>query len=170
MRADHLYVLREIVVLDEAARLSLAQPASGAWPEGRVKQVLTMLARQFETHMAAEDELLFPALVETLPQIVASIEPLRADHATLRAMLHSLGELVSTPPSSTRDEQIGIQLRDFVDLLRIHIRKEEAVAISVAERVLRPSELEAFAVRMLSGSSGHGPTGPGATDKKGDRA
>jgi hemerythrin-like domain-containing protein len=169
MRADHRYVLGEIGVLEETARSGRAGPRSGSWPDERAKEVLTMLARQFETHMGAEDEFLFPALVQALPQTLMSIEALRADHATLRAMLESLRALVTSPPSDARDEQIGIQLQDFVDLLRIHIRKEEAVAISVAERVLRPTELEAFAARMLSGPPGTRTDAPGDHPTKGDR-
>lgn len=165
MRADHEYVLREIAVLDEAVRPDPSRTEGGDWPAEPVKQVLSMLAKQFETHMAAEDEILFPALIEALPQTRLSIEPLRIDHEALRSMLASLTEIVQAPPSEVRNEQVGILLRDFVDLLRIHIRKEEAVVISVAERVLRPREVKAFAVRMLSGTSGsdRGTSGEGST-------
>lgn len=153
MRADHRYVLREISILDRAARLSQAREAGSDWPGDPAVRVLDMLARQFETHMAAEDEILYPALAESLPQTRVSLEPLRADHAALRAMLIALRRLLAAPAGKARDEQIGVQLRDFVDLLRIHIRKEEAVVIGVAERVLQPREVEALAARMVSGRS-----------------
>ncbi len=152
MRADHQYVLKEISSLDEAARPGPVGTGGSVRPVEAVKGVLSMLARQFESHMAAEDEVLYPALVEALPQTRLSIEPLRAEHAALRGMLTSLTELLATAQSAARDEQVRVLLRDFVDLLRIHIRKEEAVVIGVAERVLRPREVEAFAARMLSGA------------------
>ncbi len=154
MRADHRYVLREISILDRAVRLSQVREEGSEWPGEPAIRVLDMLAKQFETHMAAEDEILFPALAEALPQTRLSIEPLRADHAALRGMLRALKRLIATPPGQARDEQVRVQLRDFVDLLRIHIRKEEAVVIGVAERVLQPSEVEALAARMVSGRPG----------------
>lgn len=166
MRADHQYVLREILILDQAARRGPAREAGPEWPGEPALRVLDMLAKQFETHMAAEDEILFPTLIEALPQTRLSVEPLLADHAALRDMLLALQRLIEAPPSHAREEQIGILLRDFVDLLRIHIRKEEAVVISVAERVLRPREVEAFAARMASGRPDRGSArGEGAHTK-----
>lgn len=160
MRADHRYVLREISILDRAARLSQAREEGADWPGDPAIRVLDMLAKQFETHMAAEDEILFPALAETLPQAQVSIEPLRADHEALRRMLQALKRRIKEPAGKARDEQIGVELRDFVDLLRIHIRKEEAVVIGVAERMLQPREVEALAARMVSGRpDGHAPEG-----------
>ncbi|MGH7680503.1 MAG: hemerythrin domain-containing protein [Candidatus Eiseniibacteriota bacterium] len=153
MRADHRYVLREISILDRAAERGHEREAGSEWPGDPAIRVLDMLTRQFETHMAAEDEVLFPALAEALPQTRISLEPLAADHAALRGMLRSLKRLLMEPAGRVRDEQIGIDLRDFVDLLRIHIRKEEAVVIGVAERMLQPREVEALAARMVSGRS-----------------
>jgi len=167
MRADHRYVLEKLVILEEAARAGETRKHGGAWPGQAVRRALSMLARQFETHMAAEDEVLFPALIEALPQTRLSIDPLCADHFELRKMLATLEETLGFPASPARNEQVGVQLRDLVDLLRIHIRKEEAVVISVAERVLRPREVEALAARMARGAPGDSPEGPGAGRSKG---
>jgi hemerythrin-like domain-containing protein len=101
--------------------------------------------------MAAEDEVLYPALMNALPETRASIEPLCADHGALRMMLSDLEETLSLPGDDR--EQITVQVRDLVDLLRIHIRKEEALVIGMAERVLRPAEVEALAARMNRGSA-----------------
>jgi hemerythrin-like domain-containing protein len=168
MRADHQYVLREILILDQAARRGPAREAGPEWPGEPALRVLDMLAKQFETHMAAEDEILFPTLIEALPQTRLSIEPLLADHAALRDMLQALQRLIDAPPGEARDEQIGVQLRDFVDLLRIHIRKEELIVISVAERVLRPNEVEAFAARMASGRPDQGRASNDSARRKGE--
>jgi ABC-type uncharacterized transport system ATPase subunit len=67
-------------------------------------------------------------------------------------MLADLEETLCLP-NEARDEQMTVQIRDLVDLLRIHIRKEEALVIGMAERVLRPSEVEALTVRMNRGSA-----------------
>ena len=152
MREDHRNVLERIRVLDAAAS---AVPKDGAasWPDVETRDVLALLARQFQTHMAAEDDVLYPALVDALPVAKPSIEPLKADHATLRMMLADLLQALEEEPSGTRNELIGVQLRDLADLLRIHIRKEEAVVFSVAERTLRPLEVEALAARLERGAA-----------------
>jgi hemerythrin-like domain-containing protein len=98
--------------------------------------------------VAAEDEVLFPALIEALPETRQSVAPLEAEHAELRDMLARLSGTLAEPPGADRDEQIAVQFRDFIDLLRIHLRKEEALVIRVAERVLRPREVQALAARM----------------------
>jgi hemerythrin-like domain-containing protein len=75
-------------------------------------------------------------------------------------MLKRLESTLAEPDPSDRDEQVAVQVRDFIDLLRIHIRKEEAVVIRVAERVLRPREVQALAARMTQTprrESGGGP-------------
>ena len=152
MREDHRNVLERIRVLDAAAAAGPKQNAP-EWPGVETRDVLALLARQFQTHMAAEDDVLYPALVDALPVARPSIEPLMADHATLRMMLADLLQALDEEPSETRNELIGVQLRDLADLLRIHIRKEEAVVFGVAERTLRPLEVEALAARLVRGAA-----------------
>jgi hemerythrin-like domain-containing protein len=170
MREDHRRVLDEIAVLDAAASTGDSRRRGREWPDQAVKDVLTMLERQFETHMAAEDEALFPALGEALPQSRPSIEPLSADHATLRTMLATIMQTLKEPAAPERNEQFAVQLRDLIDLLRIHIRKEEAVVISVAERVLRPQEVEVLAARMRVRAPKTASSDPGAGRTKGARS
>jgi hemerythrin-like domain-containing protein len=95
--------------------------------------------------MASEDEVLFPALAAALPAAGASLAPLQVEHRELRGMLAALAESLAASPSAERDEQIAIQVADMAELLRIHIRKEEALVFRVAERVLRPGELQRLA-------------------------
>ncbi|MBI5711708.1 MAG: hemerythrin domain-containing protein [Candidatus Eisenbacteria bacterium] len=154
MRADHQRVLAEIAELERIATgLGDAEPAAPGL-ERMLDDVVRMLELQFDTHMAAEDEVLFPALTRSLPETLGPIAPLRAEHQELRSMLAVLAELLRRPGSPGRDEQLAVQVRDFVDLLRIHIRKEEAVVFRVAEHVLAPPELQALADRMDSGAGG----------------
>jgi hemerythrin-like domain-containing protein len=146
MREDHRNVLERVQILDKAAAIPRGTP--GGWPGSDVRHVLELLSRQFQTHMAAEDEVLYPALAEALPVARPSMEPLMADHGALRMMLADLEQMLEEPESDARNEQIGVRLRDFADLLRIHIRKEEAIVFSVAERALLPDEVDALAARM----------------------
>jgi hemerythrin-like domain-containing protein len=153
MREDHRNVLERIQVLDAAAA-AIPRGTGGEWPGPEVGKVLAHLARQFQTHMAAEDEILYPALADALPVARQSMEPLIADHGALRMMLADLEQELEEPASDARNEQIGVQLRDLADLLRIHIRKEEAVVFAIAERALSPKEVEALAARIDRGAAG----------------
>ncbi|HET9252480.1 MAG TPA: hemerythrin domain-containing protein [Candidatus Eisenbacteria bacterium] len=168
MREDHRNVLERIRVLDVAAA-AIPREAAGDWPGAETRQVLALLRRQFQTHMAAEDEVLYPALAEALPVARPSMDPLMADHGALRMMLADLEQELEEPASDARNEQIGVQLRDLADLLRIHIRKEEAVVFTIAERALNPREVEALAARMDRGPAGQvrSPQGPAAGPSKG---
>jgi hemerythrin-like domain-containing protein len=154
MREDHRNVLERIRVLDAAAA-AIPKGVAGDWPGPEARQVLGLLRLQFQTHMAAEDEVLYPALAEALPVARPSMEPLIADHGVLRMMLADLEQELGEPASDARNEQMGVQLRDLADLLRIHIRKEEAVVFTIAERALTPKEVEALAARLDRGPAGH---------------
>ncbi|HEX5031693.1 MAG TPA: hemerythrin domain-containing protein [Candidatus Eisenbacteria bacterium] len=159
MREDHRRVLNEVAAMEEAM-------AGGTDPTQAVSRLVALLVRQFGSHMAAEDEVLYPALMNALPETRASIEPLRADHGALRMMLADLEEMLGLP-GEARDEQMAVQIRDLVDLLRIHIRKEEALVIGVAERVLQPAEVEALSVRMNRGPAASCELGPRQGPSKG---
>jgi hemerythrin-like domain-containing protein len=147
MREDHRRVLEDILVLERAAS-GRPEQRDESWPGDDARRVLRALTRQFATHMAAEDEVLYPVLIGTLPETRLSLEPLFADHDALRLMLDDLGAMLEEPAGLARNEQIAIGFQDFIDLLRIHIRKEEAIVIGVAERVLNDAEVAALAARL----------------------
>lgn len=158
MREDHRRVLDEVAAMEQAV-------AGGADPVPAARVLVSLLGRQFGSHMAAEDEVLYPALMNALPEARASIEPLCADHGALRMMLADLEETLSLPGDDR--EQVAVQVRDLVDLLRIHIRKEEALVIGMAERVLRPAEVEALSARMNRGPAQSCDLGPRHGPSKG---
>jgi len=116
--------------------------------EPMLRDTVEHLGRQFATHMAAEDAVLFPAVADSFPESRETLTPLADEHVALRSMLVALRALLAGPRGSKRDEQIVIQTRDLIDLLRIHIRKEEAVVFALAERVLRPRGVRALARRL----------------------
>lgn len=148
MRQDHRRVLERVDALEHAARPMEPRRGRARVPNVVMRDVVALLKDQFATHMAAEDEVLFPALLRALPQTRATLDPLRAEHEELRSMLHRLECTLGESPGRSRNEEIAIQVRDLADLLRIHVRKEEAVALSVAERVMQPHEIEAVESRM----------------------
>lgn len=102
----------------------------------------------FETHMRAEDESLFPALECALPETAASLQGLRDDHRALRGLLASLAMRLEQPRHGVRDEQLRVLARDFIDLLRLHVRREEGIVFTVASRVLSEDELATLAGRL----------------------
>jgi len=145
MRTDHARVLQELEQLEVAAGCGPVPPAGPAPDLDALRDLAATMERNFARHMTAEDEVLFPALARALPGAAATLVPLREEHRELRAMLADLALLVDVRADQDRDEQLAVLARDFADLLRIHIRKEEAVAFRIAEPVLHPDELERLA-------------------------
>lgn len=168
MRSDHRRVLDAVGGLEAALGTGSARTLS-AEDESRLRGALGLMEEQFATHMAAEDEVLYPALLETLPESRVSVDPLAGEHLELRDMLTRLLATLAEPAGPDRDEQVVVQMRDFIDLLRIHIRKEEALVISVAERVLRPREIELLTERMSRGARAERDSGS-ASGQKGARS
>ncbi|HEU4335018.1 MAG TPA: hemerythrin domain-containing protein [Candidatus Eisenbacteria bacterium] len=147
MRRDHARVLARISDLERALQRSRRAAVSPA-RERTLRELLDLLEAQFGSHMAAEDETLYPAVLAALPAASGSIEPLFAEHAELRQMLRRLHELARDPASEERSEQIGVHVHDVADLLRLHIEKEEAVVFRLAPRLLSPREIAAVAARL----------------------
>jgi len=143
-RREHRNVLARLDRLEAA--LVRRRPTRAGEP--MLRDAVEHLERQFATHMAAEDAVLFPAVADSFPESRETLAPLTDEHATLRSMLAGLRAVLARPRGSNRDEQIVIQTRDLIDLLRIHIDKEEAVVFALAERVLRPRGVRALARRL----------------------
>jgi hemerythrin-like domain-containing protein len=142
-RRDHARVLERLEHLD---RDVLGQP--GPLDEAPLRELVAHLERQFATHMAAEDHVLYPALRAAFPEARGTVDPLSADHAELRQMLAALASLLGREGDRLRDEQVAVLARDLSDLLRLHIRREESVVLDVAARVLSRIELEAMAIGL----------------------
>lgn len=147
-RDDHRRVLARISSLEEAVFPPRHSGRLTARAEAALRETVALLERQFATHMATEEQVLYPALAEVLPEAGPSLIPLRAEHGELRSMLARLAQLVREDAGAPRDEQILVQVRDLVDLLRIHIHKEEAAVFTMAVRVLSPREIETLSDRV----------------------
>jgi hemerythrin-like domain-containing protein len=157
IRREHQRLLELVEELERGT--AAAEP--GMVVEGRADgagDAVRRLAGLFAGHAAAEERELFPALVQALPGALANLAPFEAEHGDLLGMLEELVRLHEAPATPGRDEQIAVQAQDVADLLRIHLRKEEAAVIRVAERLLAPQTDESPAARP----AGHGPTPPSA--------
>lgn len=144
-RSDHTRVLSHLELIE--TELSGAR-GFGARARAALGPVVEMLARQFATHMTAEDALLYPWLGETLPESRVTLDALGADHSELRSLLSGIAQGLAQRPGRKRDEQLCVQLRDFVDLLRLHIRREESAVFEVADRIMSPAEASELARRL----------------------
>lgn len=116
--------------------------------EALVHSIVAEIGRQFGTHMAAEDDVLFPAMAGAFPEACGTLEPLSGDHEELRVLLAELTATLAAAPGRGRNERLGVLTRDFVDLLRLHIRREELVVFQVACRVLTERDVEELARRL----------------------
>ena len=143
-RRDHRRVLAQLDTLERDA----SGTGRRAPRELHLQEILELLARQFATHMTAEDTVLYPALAEAFPESRATLAPLRLEHRELRLMLAALQDAFASAPGPRRDEQLQVQTWDFVHLLRIHIEKEERSVFDLAERVLRPHEARDLVERL----------------------
>jgi hemerythrin-like domain-containing protein len=143
-RRDHRRVLAQLDALEHGASGGRRRSPR----EVQLQETLGLVARQFATHMTAEDTLLFPALLEAFPESRATLAPLRLEHRELRLMLAGLADAFALTPGPARDEQLQVQTWDFVHLLRIHILKEEHSVFDLAERVLRPHEARDLVDRL----------------------
>jgi hemerythrin-like domain-containing protein len=149
MRGDHRLVL---AAMDEAEKM-LPRTQSDA-VRAQLATQMTLLEQQFATHMEAEDRVLIPALSALLPEARAALDELTEEHAALRALRADLSAALSAPDPGSA-ERAAVQLRDLIDLLRIHIRKEEAVVFHVAEQILTPAQRAEIAT-LLSRAPGFG--------------
>lgn len=140
-RREHRSVLGRLDRLESAVLTRRPTRAS----EALLREAVAHFEDQFGTHMAAEDAVLFPAVGANLPEARETLAPLANEHVALRSMLATLQQTLERPHGRARDEQLVVQTRDLVDLLRIHIEKEEAVVFALAERVLRPRDLRELA-------------------------
>ncbi len=96
--------------------------------------------------MTAEDALLYPLLGDLLPEARVTLAPLAEDHVELRCLLAGLATTLARPRSAARDEQVAVQLRDLIDLLRLHIHREETAVFEMAERILDPRAARALSL------------------------
>ena len=110
------------------------EPSAGA-------RVLALeLAAHLGTHLTAEPDT-EGFLVGLLDGDVASHGALaasRGEHDELRSMLATLVRTLDGPASARRDEQIAVQLRDLVDLVRIHVRKEDVLILAASKSTAQP--------------------------------
>jgi hemerythrin HHE cation binding domain-containing protein len=86
------------------------------------------LAARLGAHLSGEAET--EHLLGVGPGTNAAIGTLRTEHDELRSMLAALVRAIDEPVRPKHDEQVAVQLRDLVDLARIHLRKEHVLILA----------------------------------------
>ena len=149
-RDDHRRVLARLDALERTIATGRRRFRLGRGAQAELHGLVTLLFQQFASHMAGEERVLYPALLEAFPGARASLTPLEHEHAETRNMLLRLDELLGQPAGAARDEQVIVQTQDLVELLRIHIRKEEQLVLNVASRVLTSDEMARLDTRLAA--------------------
>jgi hemerythrin-like domain-containing protein len=146
LRHDHREVLGRLDAMERllAVRSRTRSAVAAARARAAARGLADHLDRQFATHLAAEDSALYPAVARGFAGGEALVAPLHEEHAELRLLLADLLAALDRPSGRARDEQVFVRIRDLMDLLRIHIRREETMLFGIAERMLRPRDLAAL--------------------------
>ena len=145
LRAEHGRALDRLKKFERALRT-----ASQRGRDRRPFQVVCRyLAGGFSAHLAVEEAVVYPALIQNLPELALTFEPLREEHAEIRDMIRSLAGLLTRPSTPHRDEQLVVMGRDLTDLLRLHMHKEERSVLDWSERVL-PAPVQAELKRRIA--------------------
>ena len=112
---------------------SLAADSSPANIAQLARRAVDRYDIELTNHFALEEEILFPAL-EALQPLVSS---LIADHRRMTALCEQL-----------RGEPSEAVLREFTELLRAHIRREENELFEQAQRILPREQLDEIGRRI----------------------
>jgi hemerythrin-like domain-containing protein/glyoxylase-like metal-dependent hydrolase (beta-lactamase superfamily II) len=123
-----------------------ALEALDRWDAHLLAEALEFFDRFVEqVHHAKEEQVLFEALVSRSDGLARGpIAVMEKEHAMCRAYLESarssLPAAIDGMPEAKR--RVERSVRQYVELIRVHIHKEDAILYPVAERML-PAELDA---------------------------
>lgn len=149
MLEEHRLIERMLNVLDESAgRLE----RGGSVPPAMLAGMLEFIQIYADAgHHAKEEDLFFPALAaHGLEPDASSIGALRAQHETGRALVREMREAL---PAASRGETTGSRAfaasaRDYIALLREHIRLENHHFVEYASEFFSPEEDAVLRARM----------------------
>jgi hemerythrin-like domain-containing protein len=134
-------------VYDEAARLVRAAPSP---PPGRV----TFLADHIDfgisalhIHHEGEDELLYPKLIERVPEQVQMTEQVEREHQAIKAELDAVSGACATwrrQPSAETAEALAAALDRLNSVVEPHLDDEEQKVVPLAAVTLTQQEWDAL--------------------------
>jgi hemerythrin-like domain-containing protein len=121
---QHQHALALCVRLDRA--LQAGEVDLDAW-QAEFQQTFEL---EISVHFAAEERSIFPVAAR-FPELFTVVEELRAEHQVLRDLF----------ARAAARELDGVELRNLLEKLAQHIRKEERQLFEGLQRVMSPEEL-----------------------------
>jgi hemerythrin-like domain-containing protein len=152
MPTVHTFFRREMRLAGGVVR---SVPDGDVHRAGVVADHLDLVARTLHEHHTAEDELLWPKLLERVPAELAPIVRLmEAQHGQVDALLGEIGE-VRPRWAATADPADRDRLADLLDQLYVHLAEhldaEEERLLPIAARAVTQAEWEEMGVRARQG-------------------
>jgi len=93
-------------------------------------------------HHGKEEGILFPAMIAAgVPDRGGPIGVMMTEHIQGRGYIHDMLEALEEPEDYAGFEKAG---RAYIELLRMHIQKENNVLFPMADRVIEPQQLESI--------------------------
>lgn len=93
-------------------------------------------------HHGKEEGMLFPSLIAAgVPDRGGPVGVMMAEHIQGRGYIHDMVEALEEPEDYLAFEKAG---RAYIELLHIHIQKENSVLFPMADRVIAPQQLESL--------------------------
>ncbi len=103
----------------------------GQWSAGR--EGIAAFSRSLERHIDIEEQVLFPAFVQTTGVIDGPTRVLGHEHRQILAMLDGIAAAVGAHDAA----RFGEMARSFTELMKSHNAKEETVLYPICDQVLR---------------------------------
>ncbi len=93
-------------------------------------------------HHGKEEGILFPAMIAAgIPDRGGPIGVMMAEHIQGRGYIHNMLEALEEPEDFGKFEKAG---RAYIDLLRVHIQKENNILFPMADKVIPPDIMESI--------------------------
>jgi hemerythrin-like domain-containing protein len=151
---EHRAAEEVLAALDALLDSMVQEPAWGAERCNAFAQIRRFVATDLPLHQCKEETLLFPALVGFLPRDSGPLEVLRTEAATISfeaaRMVESAMALCANQTAPTLTRNFLNSARNFGQLLRDHIYKEDRVLFPMVARFL-PVEKDAELLSAMEG-------------------
>jgi hemerythrin-like domain-containing protein len=130
----------------ESAGLVRANPTPSAQRVTFLADHISFGLEMLHHHHESEDELLYPLLVERVPEQAATTEKIDAEHEEIAVALGSAQEACRawrTAPSAETGEALAAALDTLNEITQPHLDHEEQVIVPLAAQHLSQAEWEA---------------------------
>ena len=139
LMAEHRNIERVLDCLDAMAAETEAKGAIEVGPASSALEFLRTYADRL--HHGKEEANLFPAMeARGLPADAGPTAVMREEHTAGRGLIRGMGEAVERRDASG----FAAAAREYVDLLRHHIQKEDQILFPMADGLLLPAEQDSL--------------------------